>query len=50
MTWNTKESDGIIKFVIASEDGYEEPYMTRNVLETDYATTKIAFDAKFATA
>jgi hypothetical protein len=50
MTWNTKESDGIIKFVVASEDGYEEPYMTRNVLETDYATTKTAFDAKFATA
>lgn len=50
MTWNTKESDGIIKFVVSSEDGYEEPDMTRNVLETDYATTKTAFDAKFATA
>tara|TARA_R110000803_G_scaffold149081_7_gene214553 strand:- start:2796 stop:3389 length:594 start_codon:yes stop_codon:yes gene_type:complete len=50
MTWNTKESDGIIKFVVASEDGFEEPYMTKNVLETDYATTKTAFDAKFATA
>ena len=50
MTWNTKESDGIIKFAVSSEDGYEEPDMTRNVLETDYATTKTAFDAKFATA
>tara|TARA_R110000737_G_scaffold46886_1_gene66671 strand:+ start:856 stop:1449 length:594 start_codon:yes stop_codon:yes gene_type:complete len=50
MVWNTKESDGIIKFVVASEDGFEEPYMTKNVLETDYATTKTAFDLKFATA
>ncbi len=48
--WNTKESDGIIKFEIASEDGYEEPKMTLNLLETDYATTKTAFDAKFAVA
>tara|TARA_R110002049_G_scaffold309180_1_gene518127 strand:- start:16203 stop:16796 length:594 start_codon:yes stop_codon:yes gene_type:complete len=50
MTWNTKESDGIIKFVIASPDGNEEPRMTRNLLETNYATTKTAFDNKFATA
>ena len=44
-----KENDGIIKFELASEDGYEEPEMTRNVLETDYATTKTAFTGKFAT-
>lgn len=50
MTWNTKESDGIIKFVLANADGYEEPEMTRNLLETDYATTKTSFDNKFATA
>lgn len=48
IVWNSKESDGIIKFGLASEDGYEEPEMTRNVLETDYATTKTAFNAKFA--
>ncbi len=50
IVWNTKESDGVIKFELASEDGFEEPEMTRNNLETDYATTKIAFDAKYATA
>jgi len=50
MVWNTKEADGNIKFEIASEDAFEEPTMTRNNLETDYATTKIAFDAKYATA
>lgn len=49
LVWNTKEADGVIKFELASEDGYEEPEMTRNNLETDYATTKIAFDAKYAT-
>lgn len=50
VVWNTKESDGVIKFELASEDGYEEDEMTRNNLETDYATTKTAFDAKYATA
>jgi len=47
--WNTKESDGVIKFELASEDGFEEPKMTLNNLETNFATTKIAFDAKYAT-
>lgn len=47
--WNSKESDGVIKFELASADGYEEPNMTRNLLETDYATTKTAFEAKFVT-
>lgn len=50
MTWNTKESDGIIKFVLANADGYEEPEMTRNFLDTDYATSKTTFNNKFATA
>ena len=49
-TWNTKEADGSIKFELASEEGFEEPTMSRNVLETDYATTATAFAAKFATA
>jgi len=49
LVWNSKESDAVIKFELASEDGYEEPEMSRNNLETDYATTKIAFDAKYAT-
>jgi len=46
---NSKEDDGIIKFELASPDGLEEPEITRVNLETDYATTKIAFDAKYAT-
>lgn len=50
LIWNSKEADGVIKFELASEDAYEEPEMTRNNLETDYATTKTAFDAKYATA
>lgn len=49
LVWNSKESDGVIKFTLSSLDAYEEPEMTRNLLETDYATTKTAFDAKFAT-
>lgn len=49
-TWNTKESDGAIKFSLASESGYEEPEFPRTNLETDYATTKTAFDALYATA
>lgn len=47
MTWNSKEADGVIRFVLSNEDGYEESEMPRNVLETDYATTKIAFDNGF---
>ena len=50
VVWNTKEADGVIKFELASADAFEEPEMTRNNLETDYATTKVAFDAKYATA
>ena len=50
MNWNTKESDGIIKFVLANADGFEEPQMTRNFLDTDYATSKTVFENKFATA
>lgn len=49
-TWNTKEADGVIKFTLSSEAGFEEPTITRNNLETNYATTKTAFDAKYATA
>lgn len=50
VVWNTKEADGIIKFSLSSVDTFEEPKMTLNNLETDFATTKIAFDAKYATA
>ena len=50
VVWNTKESDGVIKFEVASEEGFEEPKMPLNILETNYATTKTAFDGLFATA
>lgn len=46
---NSKEDDGIIKFELASPDDFEEPEITRVNLETDYATTKAAFDAKYVT-
>ena len=49
VVWNSKESDGVIKFELASVDGYEEQDMTRNLLETDYDTTLVAFVNKFAT-
>ena len=50
LIYNSKEADGVIKFELASEDGFEEPEMSRNNLETNYATTKVAFDAFYATA
>ena len=50
MVWSSKEGNGAVKFELASVDTFEEPKMTRNNLETDYATTKTAFDAKYATA
>ena len=50
IVWNTKEADGVIKFELASESGYEENELPKTNLETDYATTKTAFDSKYATA
>lgn len=44
---NTNENDGVLQFSLASADGFEERYLPSTVLETDYATTKTAFDAKF---
>ncbi len=46
--WNSKENDGIVLFEMASEEGYEEPKSEIVLLDTDYATTKTAFDNKFA--
>lgn len=47
MTYNSKENDGTISFTLESAEGYEEPTIPLTLLETDYATTKIAFTAKF---
>lgn len=50
MVWNTKENDGTIQFTLESTEGFEEPTLDLTLLETDYATTKVAFDAKFVQA
>ena len=48
--WSTAENDGAWTFELRSTDGYEEPKVPMTLLETDYNTTKVAFDNKFATA
>ena len=48
MTYNSKENDGTITFTLESTEGFEEPTLPMTLLETDYATTKTAFDAKFS--
>lgn len=47
---NSKENDGVSNFSLASMDGYEEGTLPLTLLESDYATTKAAFDNKFAQA
>ena len=47
VTWNSNENDGILNFTLESTEGFEEPRLSSTLLETDYATTKTAFDAKF---
>jgi hypothetical protein len=46
-TWATNENDGVISIELASVDGYEETKPVYTVLETDYATTSIAFTNKY---
>lgn len=50
VTWATNENDAAVSFVLASEDGYEETKPVLTVLETDYATTALAFTNKFVSA
>lgn len=47
---NSLENENGITLVLASEANYEEPEVPYTLLETDYATTKTAFDNGFATA
>lgn len=49
-TWNSNENEGTVQIELSSVDGYEESTFVQTLLETDYATTKTAFDAKFASA
>jgi hypothetical protein len=44
------ENDNVITLVLGSEEGYEEPSLPHNLLETDYATTKLAYDNLFVQA
>lgn len=50
MTWNSAENDGAILFELASADGYEEPTLPLTLLETNYSTTRTAFNNGFAQA
>jgi hypothetical protein len=50
MTYNSKENNGIINFALSSAEGEDETDLPKTLLETDYATTLTAFEAKFAEA
>ena len=50
VSYTSTENDGAITFTLSSQEGYEEPKLPLNLLETDYATTKTAFGNKFASA
>ena len=47
VNWNTKESDGIIKFVMATADGSEETNLPCNFSLGTYVQTKNWIDTKF---
>lgn len=49
MTENSRENDGMIKFTLSSKDNSLEYNTWKTLLETDNATTLIAFGNKFAT-
>jgi len=48
MTNNSAENDNTIVLTLASASGFEEPNMAATLLETDYATTLLAFNNDFA--
>ena len=50
MTESSKDNNGAILFTLSSQEDTLEYDMPRNLLETDYATTLIAFDAQFVQA
>ena len=47
-TWGTTENDAQVSIELASDEGFEETKVVLSVLETNYATTAIAFSNKFA--
>jgi len=50
MTYNSKENNGVISFALSSAEGEDETALPKTLLETDYATTLTAFEAKFLQA
>lgn len=46
----SETTDGVPMITIGTPEPYKEPYLPHVLLETDYATTKTAFDAFFAEA
>lgn len=50
MTYNSKENNGIISFALSSAEGEDETALPKTLLETNFATTLTAFEAKFAQA
>lgn len=50
MTYNSKENNGVISFALSSAEGEDETSLPKTLLETDYATTLTAFEAKFLQA
>lgn len=48
VTYNSNENDGTISIELSNAENYEEPKVPATLLLTDYATTKTAFDNKFA--
>lgn len=49
-TWSSNENEGTIQIELTSVEGREEPVVPFTLLETDYDTTKTAFDNSFASA
>ena len=47
MTGNSNENGGSLLFTLGTREGTVEKYPYNILLETNYATTKTAFDAKF---
>jgi hypothetical protein len=45
---NSDENDGMTVISLATPTGYKEPYLPHIYLDTDYATSKTAFNNKFA--
>lgn len=47
---NSNENDGTVVISLGTPQGFKEPFLPHILLDTDYDTTKTAFDNKFAAA